>query len=51
MNSEKPPLTRIELVAAYETGDMGDVEFFELALGLGLELAEIEHCLQMQREI
>ena len=38
-------MKRDELIAAYEAGDMGRVEFFELALDAGLSLAEIEQAL------
>jgi hypothetical protein len=34
-----------ELVGAYESGDIGDVEFFELALDMGADLKKIEKVL------
>ena len=39
-------MTADELIAAFEAGDMGDVEFFELALDAGLSLAAIEQALE-----
>jgi hypothetical protein len=35
------PTPRDQLIDAYWAGDMGDVEFAELALGLGMEAHEI----------
>lgn len=34
-------MNKQELIEAFEFGDMGDVEFFELALELGMSLKEI----------
>ncbi len=38
-------MERDELLAAFESGDMGRVEFFELALDAGMSLPEIEQAL------
>jgi hypothetical protein len=38
-------VTQEELIGAFEAGDMGDVEFFELAMDCGLELSKIEEVL------
>lgn len=39
-----------ELIEQFEAGDFGDVEFTELALEAGIDLATIEKTLQTQRE-
>lgn len=39
-----------ELVEGFEAGDFGDVEFTELALAAGMDVAAIENALQAQRE-
>ena len=39
-------MNRNELIAAFEMGDLGRVEFFELALEAGLELAEINKIME-----
>lgn len=38
-----------ELIAAYEAGDMGDVEFVELALEAGMDLQVIDDTLERAR--
>jgi hypothetical protein len=39
-------MTRQEVLTAFHAGDIGDVEFFELALEAGVPLAEIEKALE-----
>lgn len=39
-------MKRDELIDAFEAGDLGEVEFFELALDAGLSLAEIGDVLE-----
>lgn len=34
-------MTQEELIVAFEAGDLGRVEFFELALEIGLDLSKI----------
>lgn len=36
-----------ELIEAFEAGDMGEVEFFELAQDLGMDLKEIGKIMRM----
>ena len=38
-------MDRDELIAGFEAGDFGRVEFFELALDAGMSLAQIEQAL------
>jgi hypothetical protein len=38
-------MTRDELIEAFEAGDMGDVEFVELALDAGMDLDAINDVL------
>ncbi len=37
-----------EIIAAFECGDMGEVEFFELALEAGMDMKEIGYIMQMR---
>lgn len=39
-------MTRDEIIEAFEAGDMGEVEFFELALDAGMSLKEVGAVLQ-----
>ena len=43
-------MTPDELMAAFEAGDMGEVEFFELALEAGMEIGEIGIALYAAKE-
>jgi len=43
-------MNRDELLAAFESGDFGEVEFFELALEAGIDFDEIEAALANARE-
>jgi len=43
-------MNRDDLIAAFECGDMGRVEFFELALDAGMGLPEIEKILSDAEE-
>ena len=40
-----------ELIEAFEGGDLGEVEFFELALEAGLSLDEIGTALQHAKQL
>jgi hypothetical protein len=43
-------MTKQELVEAFLSGDMGDVEFMELAMDLEMDFRAIERVLQEARE-
>lgn len=43
-------MTKAELIEAFEAGDIGEVEFFELALETNLTFKEINALLNLDRE-
>ncbi|BBB99367.1 hypothetical protein [Bradyrhizobium elkanii] len=43
-------MSKEQLVAAFEAGDLGSVEFFELALEAGFGTEEIESILSSQED-
>lgn len=42
-------MTRNQLIEAFEAGDLGEVEFFELAMDAGIPLEEINATLTKAR--
>lgn len=49
-HAEAAKANQSELIEQFEAGNFGDVEFTELALEAGIDLATIEKTLQSQRE-
>lgn len=43
--------SQVELLDNFEAGDMGEVEFFELALEAGISLSRIDQALRDQRGV
>jgi hypothetical protein len=51
MTDMSPTSTKEELLESFEAGDMGEVEFFELALEAGMTLKEIGTALQQAAQL